>query len=570
MQIKIVNAQNSDRKRVYLVEAYRIGKKVKQRIVKKYGNLSDLQKDDPDILIKLKDEAKRLTKEKKDNIIPMILDLNTSNASSSNPINIGCVYLSSLFDKLSLHSVINTIDTEERYQYDFYDVLKFLVIMRIIDPGSKKRSYERRGRLFLDFDLSRDDLYRSLTVMERHRHRFIRHLDRYMTASYGRDKTLVYYDVTNYYFESNRTSDLRKQGPSKDHSQHPIVSMGLYIDNNNYPITYDLFEGNVHDSKTLIPSFESIREELGIEKCIVVADKGINSGTNIKYLLDSGHGYVFSSKIRGRSGPLIERALDPEGYHVIDKNFKYKRFQFTRKAKYRDDQGKEHPFDLTENMIIFHSANYDRKAKHEREQLLEKLQYYLKNPERLKQRTKQGKLKYLKQKEYDKKTGEIIESKVALDIDRDKIEKDERLDGYYLIATSELDMKGEEIIERYKGLWAIEQSFRIIKNELEGRPIYVSTDDHIRGHFFTCFMALMIERMLEHRLSSVLEPETPLSAERIQEALQDMNVLMIEKDIYKIMKYSKLQKKIQEVFEHGVIDKEYIRKEHLIQHLKKV
>jgi transposase len=570
MIIKLVKAQNSNQVRVYLVEGYRVGKKVKQRIIKKYGNLADLQKDNPDILDKLRDEAKRLSKEKKDNIIPMMLDLNMTNASSSNPVNIGSVYLSSLIDSLSLEPLVKEIEADERFDYDLYGIIKFLTIMRIIHPGSKKRSYEKRKRLFLDFDFTLDDIYRSLSLMEHHRHRFIRHLDHHMIKSYGRDKTLVYYDVTNYYFESNKRSDLRNEGPSKEHSEHPIVSMGLYIDNNNYPITYELFKGNVHDSKTLIPSFEAIREELGIEKCIVVADKGLNSGTNIKHLIDSGHGYIFSSKIRGQSEALIDQALDPEGYVVIEKDFKYKRFQFEREAHYKDEEGKSHKFDLTENMIVFYSANYDRKAKHEREQLLEKLQYYIENPNRLKQKTKQGKLKYLSQMEYDEKTGEVITSKVALDIDQEKIDKDARLDGYYLIATNELDMEGRDIIEKYRGLWAIEQSFRIIKSELEGRPIYLSTDDHIRGHFFTCFMALMIERILEHRLSSVLEIEEPLSAEAIQEALQDMNVLMIEKDIYKIMKYTPLQKKIQEAFEHGVIDKEYIRKEQLIQALKKV
>jgi transposase len=570
MIIKLVKADKSDRVRVYLVEGYRDGTKVKQRIVKKYGNLQELQKDDPNILDKLRAEAKRLSAVKKEDLIPMILDMSKKNEASSTPLNIGCVYVSSLIDSLLMKDLFADFQKRETFEYDLYEAMKFLVIMRILHPGSKRESFYKKEELTLKFDLTLDDVYRSLSHLERHRTEITRHLDRQMTERYERNKTLVYYDVTNYYFESNETSELREVGCSKQNSKHPIVTMGLYIDQDGYPISYDLFKGNVHDSKTLIPSFEKIREELAIEKCIIVADKGLNSGTNIKYILESGNGYIFSSKIRGQAQGLIDAALDENDYVQIDKDFKYKQFQYKRKVPYLNEMGRTKTFEVTENMVVFYSADYDRKAKHERERLLEKLEYYIDQPGRLKDKTHQGKFKYLKQEQYDAKTGEELHPKLRLQIDEDKVKEDAKLDGYYLIVTNELSMAGTDIIRNYRGLWAIERSFRIIKSELEGRPIYLSTDEHIMGHFFTCFMALLVERILERRIKNRFGDDEPVSTEAIQKALRDMNVLMIENDIYKIMKYSPVQQKIQETFENGVIDKEYIRKEHLNQALKKV
>jgi len=552
------------------VEGYRDGKKVKQRIVKKYGALADLQREDPDILEKLREEARRMTEEKKEDLIPLMIDLNKENRHSSNPVNIGCVYLSKLIDSLNLAPLFETIQKKEPFEYDLYEAMKLLTIMRILHPGSTRRTFHKKEDLYLKFDISLDDMYRSLGYLERHRMEITRQLDKEMVEHHGREKTLVYYDVTNYHFESNETSELREVGCSKDNSKHPIVTMGLYIDNQDYPISYELFRGNTHDSQTLIPSFENLKAELGIEKCIVVADKGLNSGTNIKYLVESGNGYVFSAKIRGQAQGLIDKALDPEEYTIIDNDFKYKQFEYRRKVIYPNEMGRAKTFEVTENMVIFYSSDYDRKAKHEREKLLEKLEVYLENPGLLKQKTKQGKFKYLKQEEYDAETGEVSKSKLSLSIDSSKVEKDEALDGYYLIATNELSLTGPEIIRKYRGLWAIERSFRIIKSELEGRPIYLSTDEHIRGHFLSCFMAFFVERLLEHRLKERFGPDISLSAEAIQEALRDMNVIQVENDILKIMRYTSLQRQIQEVFDPGVIDKTYIRKETLKKVMKSV
>ena len=167
----------------------------------------------------------------------------------------------------------------------------------------------------------------------------------------------------------------------------------------------------------------------------------------------------------------------------------------------------------------------------------------------------------MKQQEINETTGEIVESKLIVSKDMSKIQKDESLDGFYMISTNQIDLSASEIISKYRGLWQIEKSFRIIKSELEGRPIYLEKDERIQGHFLTCFITLLISRIIEKKL------ENKYSIDKIQEALQDMNVVEIENGIYKVMKYTQTQIDIQKTI-GNLIDKTYIKKEHLNQLLK--
>lgn len=563
MFIKLVKSNTSKNIQVYLVESYRDGKKVKHRTLKRYGVLQELEQKDPTILEKLRLEAKRLTHENEESVLSMLIDLNKSNDQSSTLKNIGSVYLSHIFDQFDLKPLLDDLSKDRKIHYSINDALKFLVLMRVLSPGSKRAAYLKKSDLYNDFDISLDDLYRSLDYFDQHKDVLLKHLDQHMTKHHQRNKTLVYYDVTNYHFESNETSDLRELGASKQNSKHPIVTMGLYIDENNYPISYDMFKGNTHDSRTLIPSLEKMKEQFDIKKCIIVADKGLNAGENIKYILDHGHGYIFASKIRGSSQKVINITLNQEGYQFIGQDFKFKQVQLKRKVIYKNEMGRTKSYEAMENTVIFHSINYDMKAKHERDKVLEKLQAYIDHPGHLKQKTKQGKFKYLKQTETNPQTGEILNPSLSLTIDETKVSKDALLDGYYLIATSEMDLKASDIIRKYRGLWQIENSFRIIKSELEGRPIYLSTDQHIKGHFFTCFMALLVTRILERKLNE------KYSIDKIQEGLQKMNILEIENDVFKIMKYTQVQKAIQSSL-GGIIDRTYIKKETLAKRLKEL
>lgn len=564
MYIKLVKSRTSTNIQVYLAESYRIGQKVSSRNIKRYGVLQELEKDDPNILEKLKQEAKELTESNKlENIISIELNLNKKIKESTSIKNIGSEYLNNVIDSLELRELLLSLTKKDKIKYDIYKTLKFLIIMRILYPGSKLDNHNNLGKLWREYDISLADIYRSLNYYDKHKDKIIKHLDSHMIKNHQRDKTLVYYDVTNYYFESNETSELREIGPSKENVKHPIVTMGLYMDSNNYPISYDLFKGNTHDSKTLIPSFEKVRDSLGINKCIVVGDKGINGGNNIKHIIESGNGYIFSSKIRGSSKKMIDIALDHKGYQMIGDDFKYKKIELTRKVLYSNEMGRAKSIKVTENVVIFYSKNYDLKAKHERDKVLEKLETYIKKPNNLKQKTKQGKFKYLKQQESNKETGELVATNLTLSIDQEKVKTDELLDGYYLIASSELDLSALDIINKYRGLWQIEKSFRIIKSDLEGRPIYLSTDEHIKGHFLTCFMALLVSRIIENKLLG------KYSVDKISKSLREMNVIELEQEIFKVIKTDKTQKDIQSAY-GAYIDTAYIKKEKLLKLLKKI
>jgi transposase len=342
---------------------------------------------------------------------------------------------------------------------------------------------------------------------------------------YGRDTNLVYYDVTNYYFEldgneglESKTKDnperkpdaFRKKGVSKEHRPDPIIQMGLFIDNNGIPITYKLFPGNTNDCMTYRPNLSEIKRRFGLGRAIVVADKGMNTSDNVWYTLSAKDGYVFSMSVRGANKELKDYVLNPLGYEPLGDEYKRKSRLYPRTISVTTSGGGKIDKVVHEKQVVFYSEKYNKRAKAERASVIAKAQDMIKHPERHTHATSYGAAGYVKNLSFDKKTGQIISTGKRLELDLEKLREQEALDGYYMIVTSEHNESDDRIIEMYRGLWKIEESFKITKSDLEARPVYVSTKEHIEGHFLTCFVALLIARVLEmitghrHSVSSLL------------------------------------------------------------------
>lgn len=503
---------------LYLVEGYRDknGKAMKRKI-ESFGELSELQKKDPNILEKLEAEAKRLTELKKqgkfDTALAHIKSF-TSDVNSDNErypiLNYGYVILESIYNKLDITSFlkINSKDyTKAKFNID--EILKLLVFSRILSPTSKKETVSKQKRFLKGFDVSLDDCYRTLDVLCKMKLEIEKHLHQRISKEYKRDVSLVFYDVTNYYFESDVTDDLRKSGVSKENRTSPIIQMGLFIDRCGIPIAYHLFPGNTHDAKTLIPALASIKKEFNIGRIILTADKGLNSGSNLGFLSKQGDGYIVSQKIRGSSKEFIKEVLNEDDYiYNHDRTYKIKSFLRERTVIYNDEEIR-----LKEKCVCFWSKDFDEREKHKRKELMDKIEKMVSNPSLYKASNSFGIKKYLKEKTVNKETGEIEKPKMILEFNKEKYDRDTALDGYYVIITSEIELSDRAVIEKYRGLWKIEESFRVMKSDLEGRPVYVWTESHIQGHFLTCFIALVISRVLEHEL------EHKYSIAKIQEAI---------------------------------------------------
>lgn len=296
--------------------------------------------------------------------------------------------------------------------------------------------------------------------------------------------------------------------------------MGLAVDRKGIPISYRLYEGNTHDSQTLMPALKDIKKQYQTERIIVVADKGLNSGDNIAYNTALGDGYVYSKSVRGASDDFKSFVLSDEGYTWMGKDYKRKSRVIPTEinvtvGKYKNGKNKKKKVQIDQKQVIFHSRKYAERSKRQREAVIAKATDLIANPSKYEKATSHGASAYVANIEFDKNTGEILDTGKRLFLDQEKIKQDEQLDGYYAIVTSELDESDDRIIEIYRGLWRIEESFKITKSNLDARPVYLTREDHINAHFFICFIALLIARIVEIRLNYKYSIEKMLDTLRL-------------------------------------------------------
>jgi len=346
--------------------------------------------------------------------------------------------------------------------------------------------------------------------------------------------------VTNYYFESENLEGLRQKGVSKENKETGIVQMGLFIDKEGIPITYELFPGNTNDLSTMKPILEKIKKEYNLGKITIVADKGNNSGDNLAYIDNEDDFYIISQRIRARGTELANIVLDQEDYEWnSDFTFKSKTVERERLVKRPDGS----TYSITEHLLCFWSKNEESYQRNKRGFLDEKIEKFINNPSLLNASNSFGVKKYFKKMMIDKLTGEIIKTKPTYVFNQEKYERDLALDGYYCIVTNDLSLEPLDIIHHYHQLSKIEESFKVTKSDLEGRPIYVWTDEHIKGHFLTCYLALTLYRLLQLKL------DKPYPVHQLKEALNGANAICLEKGIYVLTETTEIFEKIDQLYE---------------------
>lgn len=432
---------------------------------------------------------------------------------STNRKNFGYAALSKIYHELEIDKFLINRQRSLKAGYSANNIMKLLVFSRLLFPASKKKTYERKNAFFENTDFSLDDVYRCLSFFNKHKDSLQLWLHQRINQQYKRNTDLVYYDVTNYYFEIDEQDELRRRGVSKEHRSDPIVQMGLFLDTTGIPITYRLFPGNTADKATLIPALRTIQHDYSLGRIIVVADKGIITGDNIWYTLSAKNGYVLSYSIRGADKKFKDYVLDDAGYELKNKEYKVKSRLYPREITVTTITGGKMKKKVDEKQVVFYSEKYAAKARMERAATLEKAKDLINNPGKYNKSTSYGAARYVKNLAFDPKTGEIKEDlKKALILDEERLKQEEELDGYYAIVTSEWKEPDEKIIDIYRGLWKIEESFKVIKSDLQARPVFLSTEDHIEAHFLICFVALVIARVLEHRMNGKYSVTTMLES----------------------------------------------------------
>lgn len=516
---------------VSVVEGYRDKDKVKHRTIRSLGKLKDLEAGNPNYLTELKEDVKAGKFQPEPETLSLTLDLKKK---ISNPLqNYGWLLVDEIYRSLGIDKVLSMHQKGTKSKIDLNEALRLLTSMRILDPQSKWRSVQSQGVLFGDFNLTPKDVYRSLDTFSLLSEEIQLKIHHSVTKSVGRTGALVFYDVTNYYFETDLDDEplemdgesipaFRKRGPSKEKRPNPIVQMGLFMDTNGIPIAYRLFPGNCVDVKTYLPAVEQIKKQFGIERIVVVADKGMNSRNNISETLQKSDGYLFSQKVRGTSGApkdIQAFALDSEGWIANEQETFAKKSMIRKRTVNKKE--------ITEKILVTWNQKYDFREKVRRRKSVEYAEK-LTAGERFRLTMKKGGKRYLDVESLDEETGEIRRLTPHISIDEEQIAFDEQFDGISVLITSETEMSDEEMLTSYRSLSRIEDCFKVMKTTFDARPIYVWTRPHIDAHFLVCFISLTIMRLLERKLNGELSPE------RIQSALLSAQCRPLEQGYWEV------------------------------------
>ena len=540
--------------KVYLsfVQGYRTENgKIKQKTIEKLGYLDNLKKEFDDPISHFKEIAKQRTNSEINELVIKNLKTKIIDEKSKQK-NLGYIILKKIYNELNIKSFLNNKQYTLNIDYKLNDILELLVYSRILYPGSKLDTYNNKDIFFDNFDFSLKDLYRSLDYFNNYKDEILTLIWNNTKNKYNRDTSISYYDCTNYYFEiSYNDEDLidefgnviekgyRKKGPSKEHRKTPIIQMGLLMDNKGIPLSYDLFPGNESEKLQMRPSFKKTKVKFGIDRTIIVADRAQNTSDNTVFIagknddIHTNHdGYVYGQSIIGADKEFKDWAINSSDF-IIDKfiednieiTFKHKSRVYAKKVQIKKDDKRTVNYLIYQKQMVYYSQKYADKQKYERDIAIKKAEDLISNPGKYTQATSYGCTKYINNIKFDTKTGEIPEG-LELSLKLDKIKEEEKYDGYYSIVTSEKHLSDKEIRDIYKGLWKIEESFKITKTNLETRPVYVWTKEHIEAHFLTCFISLVILRLLEQKT------DRKYSTNNIIKSLQKYSSFNIEHDVY--------------------------------------
>lgn len=507
-----------------------------------------------------------------------------------NPKNIGYFFLENIYNQLGISDILRRIKSDSKIEYDLNGLTKLLVFERILDPQSKKKTFENRNKYLFDVVNSGDinHIYRTLDVLAENSKKIQNRMNtKIKNSSIGRNTSLTYYDVTNYFFETMYGDDdvyeldenneivkdekgnpvivkkgFRKKGVSKENSKGPIVQMGLFIDNNGIPVSHKLFPGNTQDKTTFKNVLENDVDEMDLGRIITVADNGMNTQENKYIITEKGNGYIVSKSVKKSWSKLSDWALEDKDYTYIKNNsneivFKYKSRINEITLTYKNEDGTKSTKTVKEKEIIYWSKKHYEKEMNQNKKFIEYLESCKENPDKLKDKQRKSQ-EFIKTVDVDKETGEIIHpEKVIVFLDK-KLEKYKETLGFYSIVTSEINEEDKEIINRYHGLSRIEDSFRIIKSDLEGRPIYVWSEEHIKTHFLICFIALTIIRIIQYKILKYENKTTlnvdgweqGITAEKIKEELNKLEADQYDENTYKLRKPTENILKLLNIYEY--------------------
>ena len=571
---------------VYLAikEKYYIPQKgTREKTVEGIGYLSKLKETMEDPIAYYTQYARDLTeKQKKDRSASITIDtLEKLEIGTNETRNVGYGILKLLYKDLELDKFWNWKTRGRKMNFSTDQIFRLLTFSRVLQPGSKRYTLYNKDYFFEPFNgISLDDIYHALDVIAENQEALQEWIYEHSKKICQRDLSVSYFDCTNYYFDIGRPdvdtlnaygepvdrngdptqAKYRKRGPEKNHRPDPIVEMGLLMDRNGIPVAYDLFPGNESEKVHMRPIINRIKNRFEDMRIIFVADRGLNTSDNIYWLNgdnkgDSNErdGYVYGQSVRGADSEFKEWVLSGGYQKEIITDRDGNSTVFTHKSRIHPKElhvnvtkpGQKKPVKkrvvIDQKQMVYYSEKYAKKQKADRNAMIERARDLINHPKKYDRITAKGSAAYVQNLAFDKQTGEIVQGKALL-LDEAKIAEEEKYDGYYSIVTSELEMSDAQMREVYRGLTKIEDSFKVTKTHFESRPVYVWLNEHIDAHFATCFMALVLIRLLENKL------DHQFPVKNILESLSKYQCTRIDKNRWQFTYYDAILEECGKIF----------------------
>jgi len=511
-------------------DVYRNGKKT-TKVVEALGNDKEIQERHPgvDPFTWAKEYAKKLTEEenkKNKDIIAKFSPTKQIQLEQRRLFNIGYLFLQVIYHELKLDKICAQIVKKYEFDYDLNSILSRLLYLRILHPTSKKATYEHANELLEPPNFKPHQMYRALNVLAEQSDFIEEKVYKNSLNIVKRNTQILYYDCTNFFFELEEADGLKQYGVSKENRPNPIVQMGLFMDGSGLPLAFCITPGNQNEQTTLKPIEKRILKDFELSKFVVCTDAGMSSNSNRLYNTRGERAFVTTQSLKKLKKFLKDWALDPDGWKLPGKNKTLnlndiRELDNDKRVYYKERWIKENG--LEQKLIVTYSPVYQRYQQAIREKQINRVIKKLEQPSSINKHNQNDPKRFIKSIHVTN-DGEIAK-KYHATLDQDKIESESRFDGFYAVCTN-LESNIEDIIKINKGKWEIEETFRILKSEFRARPVFLQKDERIKAHFLTCFLSLLIYRILEKKL------EEDYSSNKIISTLKNMNVKELDGEGY--------------------------------------
>lgn len=514
---------------LYATKGYRNeAGKCTTKVVRKFGTVEELSKihDDPIGWARAEvAEMTRLDKEEKESVSVSFKPSLFLSKDERRSYNGGYLFLQKVYYELGLDKICKKIEKKYRNRYDLNEILSNLLYTRILYPGSKMSSLEDAQQFLDQPGCDLHQVYRALSLLSRESDDIQAMLYKNSQKLGRRNTKVLYYDCTNYYFESEEEKGLRQYGHSKEHRPNPIVQMGLFMDMDGIPLAFSINPGNTSEQTTLIPLEQKLNDKFDISRLVVCTDCGLSSYENRKNNNVGERAFITVQSLKKLKSHIQEWALDPSGWHVAGSDEEYNLNEVDASKHHETTFHKERWINengLSQRLIVTFSFKYMGYLRYVRSRQVERAGKIIeRGGVKLNKKSQNDPGRFISATSYTD-DGEVAPN-TSYSLDEEMISQEERFDGFYALCTS-LEDPAPDVLKANSYRWRIEDCFRIMKTDFDARPVYLQRDDRIQAHFLTCFLALILYKYLEKKIN---RGGNHFTVGEIIDTLAEMNFLSI-------------------------------------------